>query len=66
MASVIKVYKLIIRDSGVLANGERMSVEIGRDMNNGAYDYEHVARGYSTPTYISGALVDEYKLKAMQ
>lgn len=53
-------------DSGVLANGERMSVEIGRDMNNGLYDYEHVARGYSTPTYISGALVDEYKLKAMQ
>lgn len=53
-------------DSGVLANGARMSVEIGRDMNSAVYNYEHIARGYSTPAYISGALVDEYTLKAKQ
>lgn len=53
-------------DSGVVTNGATMSVDLGRDMNSGVYDYKHVARGYSTPVYVSGALVDEYTLEAWQ
>lgn len=52
--------------SKAVANGAPLSVQIGRDMNSEIYDYEHKTKGYSTPVYIGGALVDEYILEAWQ
>ena len=53
-------------DSRALWNGETLSVEIDRDLNSRIYNYEHTAKGYSTPVYINGALVDNYTLNAKQ